>query len=166
MFEALKREGETSGSQSMCWQPNSIFWENQSVQFIKSEHPVFTVLRWSIFLNGCQLYIFHKLNHVSMFFRIMHMFLRQFGWISLKKQRRASNYKKINSNWILEASMMKPSLRWSKWIYGTHNLELIRGSYCILKMIKAAKPEVPVCKTGWSDFHGSNTNLSQDFHRI
>jgi hypothetical protein len=35
----------------------------------KSEHPVFIVIRWLIFLNGCQLYIFHKLDHAGMFFR-------------------------------------------------------------------------------------------------
>jgi hypothetical protein len=31
-----------------------------------------------------------------------------------------------------------------KWIYGTHDLELGRGSYDILKILQAAKPEVPV----------------------
>jgi hypothetical protein len=30
-------------------------------------------------------------------FQVMHMFLGQFGWISLKKQRSTSNYKKISS---------------------------------------------------------------------
>jgi hypothetical protein len=40
--------------------------------------------------------------------------------------------------------MMKPSLRRSKCIYGTHNLELGRGSYDILKILHAAKPEVRV----------------------
>jgi hypothetical protein len=37
--------------------------------------------------------------------------------------------------------MIKPSLRRSKWIYGTHDLGLGRGSYAILKMLQAAKPE-------------------------
>jgi hypothetical protein len=50
-------------------------------------------------------------RHVS---RVMHMFLEQFGWISLKKQRSASTNKNLNSYWIFEASMMKPSLRRSK----------------------------------------------------
>jgi hypothetical protein len=50
-------------------------WENQNVLFAKLEHLVFTVMRWSIFLNGDQFYIFHKLHHVGMFFHIMHTFL-------------------------------------------------------------------------------------------
>jgi hypothetical protein len=61
---------------------------------------------------------------------------------------------------------MKPSSRRSKWIHGTHYLELGQESYAILKMLKAAKLEVPVWKTGWSGFYGSNPNLSQDFYRI
>jgi hypothetical protein len=35
-----------------------IFEKNRSVLFAKSEHPVFTVIRLSIFLNGYQFYIF------------------------------------------------------------------------------------------------------------
>jgi hypothetical protein len=62
--------------------------------------------------------------------------------------------------------MMKPSLRQSKWIYVTHDLELIRESCDILKMLYAAKSEVSVWETGGSDFHGSDLNLSQDFHHI
>ena len=77
-------------------------------------------------------------------FQVIHFFLGQFGWVSLKKQRSASNDKNINSNWRFEASMMKPSSRRSKWIYGTHDLELGRGSYDILKMLQSAKPEGPV----------------------
>jgi hypothetical protein len=42
--------------------------------FAKPEHPVFTVIRRSIFLNGGQLYIFHKLDHVGMFFRLCTCF--------------------------------------------------------------------------------------------
>jgi hypothetical protein len=62
--------------------------------------------------------------------------------------------------------MMKPSWRQSKWIYGTHDLELGQGSYVILKMLHAIKPQLPVWETGESGFHGSDPNLSQDFHRI
>jgi hypothetical protein len=40
--------------------------------------------------------------------------------------------------------MMKISSRRSKWIYGTHILELGQGRYGILKMLQAAKPEVPI----------------------
>jgi hypothetical protein len=40
--------------------------------------------------------------------------------------------------------MMKPSLRRSKWIDETHDLELGRESYDILKMLEAAKLEVPI----------------------
>jgi hypothetical protein len=40
--------------------------------------------------------------------------------------------------------MMNPSSRQSKWIYGTHDLELVQGSYDILKMLQATKPEVLV----------------------
>jgi hypothetical protein len=43
--------------------------------------------------------------------------------------------------------MMKLSSRRSKWIYGTHNLELGPGSYDILKMLQTAKPNDPVLKT-------------------
>jgi hypothetical protein len=43
--------------------------------FVKPEHPVFTALRWSIFLNGDQLYIFYKLDHVGMFVRLCTCFL-------------------------------------------------------------------------------------------
>jgi hypothetical protein len=96
-------------------------------------------------------------------FQVMHVFLEQFCWISLKEQRSASNYKKMNPNWRFEASMMKPSSRRSKWIYGTHDLELRRGNYDILK---TAKPEVPVWETEGSGFHRSDLNLSQDFHCI
>jgi hypothetical protein len=42
--------------------------------FAKSEHPVFTMIRRSIFLNGGQLYIFHKLNHASMFCKLCTCF--------------------------------------------------------------------------------------------
>jgi hypothetical protein len=65
-----------------------------------------------------------------------------------------------------KASMMKPSSIQSKSIYGTHDLELGRGSYDILTMLQAAKPEVPIWESGGSDFHESNPNLSRDFHRI
>jgi hypothetical protein len=61
--------------------------------------------------------------------------------------------------------MMKPSSRQSKGIYGTHDLELERGSYD-LKMLQAAKPEIPVKEIGGSDFHGSDSNLSRDFYRV
>jgi hypothetical protein len=40
----------------------------------KPEHPFFTVVRWSIFPNGVKLYIFHKLDHASMFFRLCMCF--------------------------------------------------------------------------------------------
>jgi hypothetical protein len=33
--------------------------------FTKPEHPAFIVIRWSIFLNRDQLYIFHKLYHAG-----------------------------------------------------------------------------------------------------
>jgi hypothetical protein len=36
--------------------------ENRSVRFFKPEHSIFTVIRWSIFLNEDQLCIFHKLD--------------------------------------------------------------------------------------------------------
>jgi hypothetical protein len=48
--------------------------KNRSVLFAKSEHPVFTVIRLSIFLNGCQFYIFQKLNHAGMLFRLCTCF--------------------------------------------------------------------------------------------
>jgi hypothetical protein len=70
-------------------------------------------------------------------FQVMHMFLRKFGWISLKKQRSVSKYKKMNSNWRFKVFMMKPSSRGLKWIYGTHDLKLRRGSYDILKILSA-----------------------------
>jgi hypothetical protein len=47
---------------------------------------------------------------------------------------------------------MKPLSRQSKWIYGTHDLELGQESYGILKMLQTAKPEV--------------TDQSLDFHHI
>jgi hypothetical protein len=71
-------------------------------------------------------------------FQVMHMFLGQFGWISLKRQRSSSNYIKINWNWRFEDSMMKPT----SGIYGMHDLKLWRGSYGILEMLQAAKPRV------------------------
>jgi hypothetical protein len=48
--------------------------ENWSVRFVKPEHPIFTMIRWSIFLNEGQLYIFHKLDHVDMFLRLCTCF--------------------------------------------------------------------------------------------
>jgi hypothetical protein len=42
--------------------------------FTKPEHPVFIVIRRSIFLNGGQLYIFHKLDYACMFFRLCMCF--------------------------------------------------------------------------------------------
>jgi hypothetical protein len=72
MFEAWKRKGETSRSQAMCWWLISTFWKNRSVLFAKPEHPVFTVLRWSIFLNRGQHYIFHKLDHAGIFSGYAH----------------------------------------------------------------------------------------------
>jgi hypothetical protein len=61
---------------------------------------------------------------------------------------------------------MKPTSRQSKWIYGTHDVELESGSYGILKMLQAAKPEVSVWETEGSGFHGSDPNLSRDFYYI
>jgi hypothetical protein len=55
-------------------------------------------------------------------FQVMHVFLGQFGWISLKKQRSVSNDKNMNSNWRFQAYMMKLSSRWLEWIYRTHDL--------------------------------------------
>jgi hypothetical protein len=74
VFEAWKREGKPATSQPICWRPNLSFWENRSVLFAKPEHPVFTVIRWSIFLNGGELYIFHKLDHAGMLFRLCTCF--------------------------------------------------------------------------------------------
>jgi hypothetical protein len=48
----------------------------------------------------------------------------------------------MNSNRRFEASMMKPSSRQLKLIDGTHDLELGRGIYDILKMLQVAKLEV------------------------
>jgi hypothetical protein len=62
--------------------------------------------------------------------------------------------------------MMKPSLRRSKLIYGTHDLELERGSYVILKILHATKREVSVWETKGFVFYGSYLNLSRYFHRI
>jgi hypothetical protein len=70
----MKKGSKTSRSQHMCWWPKVTFWEIWSVQFPKLEHPVFTVMRLSIFLNGCKLYIFHKLDHKGMFFRLCMCF--------------------------------------------------------------------------------------------
>jgi hypothetical protein len=42
--------------------------------FAKLEHSVFIVIRWSIFLNRGQIYIFHKLDHAGMFFRLCTCF--------------------------------------------------------------------------------------------
>jgi hypothetical protein len=64
----------------------------------------------------------------------------------------------MNSNLRFEASMMKPSSRRSKWIYGTHDVELGRGSYAILKVLQAEESDVPVWKTRGSDFHRSDLN--------
>jgi hypothetical protein len=47
-----------------------------------------------------------------------------------------------------------------------HDLELRQRSYDILEMLQVAKLEVPVWKTGGSNFYGSDPNLSQHFHRI
>jgi hypothetical protein len=62
--------------------------------------------------------------------------------------------------------MMKPSLRRSKWVYGTYDLEVRQGSYGILKMLQAAKLEIPVLETGGFGFHRSDLNQSRDFHHI
>jgi hypothetical protein len=43
--------------------------------FAKPEHSIFTVLTRSIFPNGGQLYIFHKLNHADIFSRLCTCFL-------------------------------------------------------------------------------------------
>jgi hypothetical protein len=58
---------------TMCWRPNLTFWENQSVLFAKLKHLVFIMIRWSIFLNGGQLYIFHKLYHTRKFLGYAHV---------------------------------------------------------------------------------------------
>jgi hypothetical protein len=50
-----------------------ILEKNWSVWFPKSEHLVFGVLRWLIFLNGGHLYIFHKLDHTCMFSGYAHV---------------------------------------------------------------------------------------------
>jgi hypothetical protein len=67
-------EGETPRSQPICWWPNLTFCKNRSVRFAKLEHPVFIVMRWSIFLNGGQLYIFHKLDRTYMLVRLCTCF--------------------------------------------------------------------------------------------
>jgi hypothetical protein len=50
----------------------------------------------------------------------------------------------MDSNLRFEASMINPSSIRSKWIYETHDLELGRRRYDILKMLQAAKREVLV----------------------
>jgi hypothetical protein len=41
--------------------------EKSKCLIFKPKYSVFTVIRWSIFLNGYQLYIFHKVYHTNMF---------------------------------------------------------------------------------------------------
>jgi hypothetical protein len=66
-------------------------------------------------------------------FQVMHVFLGEFGWISLKKQRSAWDDNKMNLNWRFQVSMMKSLSRASKWIYGMHDLELRCECYDSLK---------------------------------
>jgi hypothetical protein len=91
-------------------------------------------------------------------FQVMHMFLRQFDWISLKKQRSSSNNNSMNSNWRFEAPWWSP-YRDDKNGY----------MEC---MIWSSDEEVMIfwkcsgCKNRGSDFHGSDPSLSRDFHHI
>jgi hypothetical protein len=90
-------------------------------------------------------------------FQVMHVFLRQFGWISLKKQKSASNNKK----WTQTEDLKPP---W--WSPRRDN----QNGY-MERMIWSSNEEVMTfwkcsSKTGGSGFHGSDPNLSQDFHRI
>jgi hypothetical protein len=113
---------------------------------------------WYIFKQRSTLYI-SQVGPYMHVFHVMHVFLEQFGWISLNKQRSASNNTNMNSNWRFEASMVKASSRRSQWIYEAYDLELKRGCYDILKVLESTK-------TGGSDFHRSDSNLSRDFYRI
>jgi hypothetical protein len=56
-----------------------------------------------------------------------------------RDKRSASSNNNMNSKLIFEASMMKPLLRRSKWIYGTLVLELGQRSYDILKVLQVVK---------------------------
>jgi hypothetical protein len=63
-------------------------------------------------------------------------------WLNFTQEiKKSSNYKKMNWNRRFEDSMTKTSSRQPKWIYGTHDLELVQGSYGILKILQAAKSE-------------------------
>jgi hypothetical protein len=46
-----------------------------------------SVLRWTIFLNGDQLYILQVWPYMYVF-QVTHVFLGQFDWISLKEQKK------------------------------------------------------------------------------
>jgi hypothetical protein len=43
--------------------------------FAKQEHPIFTVIRRSIFLNRGQIFIFHKSDYAGMISRLCTCFL-------------------------------------------------------------------------------------------
>jgi hypothetical protein len=77
------------------------------------------------------------------YMHVMHVFPGRYGWISLKKQKKSAlKDQMMEPNWRFEVPMMKPSLRWSKRIYETHNWKLRWGSYDRLKMREAAKLKV------------------------
>jgi hypothetical protein len=135
----------TSRSQPMCWDSNLTFWKNRSVQFPKPKYPIFTVIIWSIFLIGDQLYIFHKLDHTGMFFRLCTCFSNNL----VQFHSRNKEVLQTTRIWI-QTEVLKPSSRRSKWIYGTHDLKHERGSYDILKRLQAAKTKVSVWETGGS----------------
>jgi hypothetical protein len=135
-----------------------ILKKNQSILFAKPEYLVFTVIRWSIFLNGGQLYIFHKLDHRVMFSRLCTYFLDNFVEFHSKNKKVFQTKRR----WTQIEDFKPP------W-WSPRRDDQNRYMDCMIWNLDKEVMIFQKCsnyKTGGSDFNGSDLNLSRDFHHI
>jgi hypothetical protein len=85
------------------------------------------------------------------------MFQTLFIWI----QRYNKNRSKMRSNHWFECTRMKPLSRWSKWIYGSPNLESEWENYDDLKILILRKPVWPVAHTGLTSLYCQKSQEDQ-----
>jgi hypothetical protein len=106
--------------------------------FVKQEYSVFTMIRWPIFLNGGQLYKFHKLDHATMFFRLCTCLLDNL----------VEFHSRNNKCFILQEYELKLN------IWSIHDEALVETI------------TMNIWNTGGSSFHESDPNMSRYFHHI
>jgi hypothetical protein len=153
---SMKKERETSRSQSMCWRSNSTFCLTKTSSFYKDGQYFEMNANFIYFTSWTMQTCFSGYAHISQ--EIWLNFTQE-----IKKCSKLQEYELKLKIWSLHGEALIETIKvdiWNTWF------EARWGCRDILKMLQSAKPEVPVWKAGGSSFHGSDLNLSQDFHRI